>query len=217
MMTARSDAAPNVGTVDAELRVLVRLAAAIAGGSEEVMRACIAAATAVRTAWVEEVILQSYLFAGFPRALNAAREWRRSSGAVAPPSDAGVEYDRASAWRDDGERTCAAVYGEFYQPLRRNIRDLHPALDAWMVVEGYGKVLSRPALDLPRRELCIVAACAAAGQDRQLHAHMHGALNTGSRVEDIADTLDALVGIVSEVDRRRHHHLLTRVTGHHVR
>ena len=34
--------------------------------------------------WVEEVILQSYLFAGFPRALNAAREWRRVSGVAAP-------------------------------------------------------------------------------------------------------------------------------------
>ena len=31
--------------------------------------------------WVEELMLQSYLFAGFPRALNAAREWRRRRAA----------------------------------------------------------------------------------------------------------------------------------------
>ena len=75
--------------------------------------------------------------------------------------------------------TCAAVYGSMYERLRENIRVLHPALDDWMITEGYGKVLSRPGLDLPRRELCIVAACAAAGQDRQLHSHLHGALNVG--------------------------------------
>ena len=48
-----------------------------------------------------------------------------------------------------------------------------------MITEGYGKVLSRPGLDLERRELCIVAACAATEQDRQLHSHLHGALNVG--------------------------------------
>ena len=52
-----------------------------------------------------------------------------------------------------GEATCAAVYGPFYERLRLNIRALHPALDAWMIVEGYGKVLGRPGLDLARREL----------------------------------------------------------------
>ena len=110
--------------------------------------------------WVEEVILQSYLFAGFPRALNAAREWRRISGRAAPESDEGENFENASRWRTEGEATCATVYGPFYERLRHNIRQLHPALDAWMIVDGYGKVLSRPALDLRRRELCVVAACA---------------------------------------------------------
>ena len=44
-----------------------------------------------------------------------------------------------------------------------NLRVMGSPADAWMIVEGYGKVLSRPQLDLRRRELCIVAACAAAG------------------------------------------------------
>ena len=84
------------------------------------------------------------------------------------------------------------VYGEMYERLRVNIRDLHPELDEWMIVEGYGKVLSRPGLDLARRELCIVAACAASRQDRQLHSHLHGALNVGVSRRVVTEALDAL-------------------------
>ena len=34
--------------------------------------------------WVEELLLQTYLFAGLPRALNATREWRRLRRAPPP-------------------------------------------------------------------------------------------------------------------------------------
>jgi 4-carboxymuconolactone decarboxylase len=97
-----------------------------------------------------------------------------------------------------GEETCRRVYGEMYERLRVNIRELHPELDEWMIVEGYGKVLSRPGLDLARRELCIVAACAASGQDRQLHSHLHGALNVGcapSLVDDVLEELAPMLGV----------------------
>jgi 4-carboxymuconolactone decarboxylase len=196
-----------------ELRHLVRLAAAIAGSDEDGIRGALADAAAVRTPWVEEVILQSYLFAGFPRALNAAREWRRVSGVPAPTVDSDAQETAASTWRAAGEVTCAQVYGDFYEPLRRNIRQLHPALDAWMIVEGYGKVLSRPALDLVRRELCIVAACLAAGQDRQLHAHLHGALNVGATPADLRACLSSLTGLVPDDAVARGHHLFSRVVG----
>ena len=79
-----------------------------------------------------------------------------------------------------------------YDRLRENIRHLHPLLDDWMIDEGYGKVLSRSGLDLPRRELCIVAACAATGQDRQLHSHLHGARNAGASVGAVDAAVDSL-------------------------
>ncbi len=181
---------------DAELRALVRMAAVIAGGSEGEMRLAVAeGARGVRRAWGEEVVLQSYLFAGFPRALNAAREWRRLV-ADTPPADEGTEIARVDEWAARGEATCAAVYGTMYEKLRANVRALHPALDSWMVVEGYGKVLSRPGLDLVRRELCILSACAAARQDRQLLSHLHGARNVGAPTELVDATLDALDGAI---------------------
>lgn len=199
--------------LDDETRVLVRTAAQLAGGDALAVRSSLVLAlAAVRAEWVEEVVLQTYLFAGFPRALNAAREWRRISGRSAPQAheDTDVYPDQ---WSTRGEATCATVYGPFYERLRHNIRDLHPALDAWMIVEGYGKVLGRPQLDLARRELCIIAACAIARQDRQLHSHLHGALHTGAHPVVVNATLEAVADLIAEDDVRRYAGLWARVQG----
>ena len=204
----------TVAQLGSEERLLVRLAAAIAAGPETVMRSALSnALQGARAEWIEEVILQSYLFAGFLRTLNAEREWRRVSGrpAPAPASDEGERLDQAPEWQRRGEATCAVVYGRFYDRLRQNVRQLHPALDAWMIVEGYGKVLSRPGLDLARRELCIVAACAVSLQDRQLHSHLHGALHAGASPESISDTLREVAAMVRPHDASRQRLLWDRV------
>jgi 4-carboxymuconolactone decarboxylase len=146
---------------------------------------------------VDEVLLQSYLFAGFPRTLNAVKLWREVSGASAPADDPSASTEYARLWASRGEMACQTVYGPVYETLRANVRALHPALDAWMVVEGYGKVLSRPQLSLVRRELCIVAACAAAEQEPQLHSHVRGALNCGATHDDLAHTLAALTDVIA--------------------
>lgn len=171
------------------------------------------AAQAAPPTHVEEVVLQSYLFCGFPRALNAAREWRRVAPGPAPASDESDDVGLGAEWRERGEQTLAAVYGDMYDKLRLNVRDLHPALDAWMVVDGYGKVLSRPGLDLPRRELCVVAACAAMGQDRQLHSHLRGALNVGVAPDTLRDALEAIVELVLPARMQSARLLLARILG----
>jgi 4-carboxymuconolactone decarboxylase len=206
--------------LDPATAALVRLSARITGGTEEQVREGLAecAQQATPDVWIEELVLQSYLFAGFPRALNAAREWRRSPQATdhRPQSARGTRnegYENLYSWRERGEETCRTVYGPMYEKLRSNIRDLHPALDEWMIVEGYGKVLSREGLDLPRRELCIVAACVAAGQDRQLHSHLHGARNAGVADQVIASALQALDGVVQGESLKSAHLLWQRVKG----
>ena len=160
---------------------------------------------------IEEIILQSYLFAGFPRALNAARTWRTVSGTAAPDRDPESDAADLNVWRKQGIRTCEIVYGDSYERLRRNIRTLHPALDEWMIVDGYGKVLSRPGLDLLTRELCVVAACAVAGQQRQLHSHMRGAINAGAGSDEVGAVLDALEDLVARGDLERYRQLLGKV------
>jgi 4-carboxymuconolactone decarboxylase len=225
-MTLSDGLRATVGTLDAATAALVRQSARITAGSEAEVREGFAECNSsqVSQRWQEELVLQSYLFAGFPRALNAAREWRKSQGADAGDSGersggasfatrANEDYADVFEWRTRGEETCAKVYGGFYEKLRGNIRALSGSLDEWMIVEGYGKVLSRDGLDLARRELCIVAACAAAGQERQLHSHLHGALNAGVEAAVVQAALDALGGVVSDEWLVRGRLLLGRIVG----
>ena len=197
---------------DEPTRRLVRLSAVITAGTEVAVREALAADVDVIPAeWVEELILQTYLFAGFPRALNAMREWRRLRPAA--PAESVTGAGDVDEWRQAGTVTCHEVYGSMYEKLRENIRALHPLLDEWMIVEGYGKVLGRPGLDLPRRELCIVAACAATGQDRQLHSHLHGALNVGVPTDELREALDVLAPLLDDSRASSARLLLARVVG----
>jgi 4-carboxymuconolactone decarboxylase len=212
-MKERATGDVNVHALDPATRELVRLSIVIATAREPELREGMrrAVESSVNPVWVEELILQSYIFAGFPRALNAAREWRRASGIPAPAEDANSSGEHYALWRERGEATCATVYGAAYERLRHNIRELHPALDEWMIVEGYGKLLGRPALDLARRELCIVAVCGALEQERQLHAHLHGALNAGATTAEVSDTLELVAGYVGADAASRYAHLWERV------
>lgn len=202
----------NVPVINARTRYLVRLAAAVAGCSEPKLRAVMAESHSAEWAeQVEEVILQSYLFAGLPRALNAMRAWRATGAQPAQPATHG--YVAMQELRRKGEETCAIVYGSSYERLRENIRALHPELDEWMIVEGYGKVLSRPGLDLRSREMCIVAACAATGQKRQLHSHVRGLRNAGASVAEIHGMLDAISDLIDVDSDRDAREMLAHVVG----
>ena len=212
-MTTGAEARASLAPIEASLRHLVRIAGAIAGLPEGQVRSLMSEALdEVDPISVEEIILQSYLFAGFPRTLNAMRAWRSVSERPAPAIDVEVSPADFETWRGRGEETCAIVYGESYEKLREHIRELHPALDEWIIVDGYGKVLSRPGVDLRTRELCVVAACAVSGQQRQLHSHLHGALNAGSSPGEIAGVLDALGDLISRDDLARYRQLLQKVT-----
>ena len=76
-MTQHSSAEATLTHLDEPTRVLVRLAAVLSAGSESEVRTHLQqASTSTPPVWIEELLLQTYLFAGFPRALNGMREWR---------------------------------------------------------------------------------------------------------------------------------------------
>ncbi len=146
----------------------------------------------------EEVLLQSYLFLGYPAALNAFMLWRKRSGRRAPePADADW-----SAWEQRGVEVCSRVYDGQYEQLRHTVQQLHGDLDRWAVAEGYGKVLGREGLDLVQRELCTVAMLASLTASRQLYAHLRGALNVGADAADVERVLDWIGDLLTR-DRRR--------------
>ena len=167
--------------LDAATSALVALATAIALGDETLVeqhcRTCMA--EGAPETWIDELLLQSTLMVGWPRALIASAICRRVLGPAHSLED-GADYRRIPEWQERGEAVCRTIYGDNYQRLRSNIQELHPALDAWMVTEGYGRTLGRPGLDLARRELTIVAQVAVQGAERQLHAHLRGALHAGT-------------------------------------
>jgi 4-carboxymuconolactone decarboxylase len=216
---------------------LVRVAAALASRDEQILRtALVDTADSAEPAAVEEVLLQSYLFLGFPAAIWGLGIWRSvqvekpitaesrpdssSSDNGEPAEDREVEEDREPAhdWKRTGEELCARVYGDNYEKLRRNVRTLHPELDSWMILEGYGKVLSRSVLDLVTRELCIVAALGVTRWEAQLHSHLRGALNVGSEPAEIEAALETGLRLTEDDEwRSRARVLWERVLERHVR
>lgn len=179
--------------LDAATSALVALATAIALGDEALVeqhcRTCMA--EGAPDTWVDELLLQSTLMVGWPRALIASAICRRVLGPAHGLED-GADYSRLPEWQERGEAVCRTIYGDNYQRLRSNIQALHPALDAWMVTEGYGRTLGRPGLDMARRELTIVAQVAVQGAERQLHSHLRGALHAGTAPE-VVDSALAIV------------------------
>lgn len=179
-------------------RALVRISAAMATRRKEAIRAALGGARGVaEDEEIEEVILQGYLFLGFPASLNAMGLWRRLSGRAAP---APAVADCA-AWEARGETVCGSVYAGQYERLRENIRALHPDLEAWMVMEGYGKVLGRAGLDLRTRELCVAALLAVLGTPKQLYSHLRGALNVGASAPQVEQALDLAGAYMDEATR----------------
>ena len=186
-------------SLDPQTRDLVRFAAAIAQGYEPELRERVGPlrSSQVPAIWVEELLLQSVLMVGYPRALIAFTVWRKFSGVAAPAADPGADYNKAGEWTRRGEELCAVVYGGNYRKLRESVQALHPAVDAWMVTEGYGRTLARPGLDLKLRELCTVAQTAVLEAPRQLHSHMRGALNAGASFGQIEGALSIVNPLLS--------------------
>lgn len=171
-----STPAPSPALRDGLWRLMVALARRDEGALESAWETLLALAEGsadrdrVERA-VEEALLQSLLFLGFPAALTALARWRSRSGR--PPVGPGAP-DRAS-----GEDVCRAVYGEVYEGLRARMAALHPAAERWMVEVGYGEVMGRPGLDLATREILNVALLSATDFTLQLHSHLRGALRAG--------------------------------------
>src|SRR5882672_4821351 len=190
-------------SLDPQTLALVRIAAATATGDETKLRDRMVAARAVHVPpqWVDELLLQSFLNVGYPLALVAFGVWRSVAGPLLE-SEQGepIAHPDWERWTKRGVEACGEVYGRTYHKLMLNLRALHPAIEPLVVVDAYGKILGRPGLDSKRRELCTLAAIAMLRAERQLHAHLRGALSTGSAREDV-DAVLALIEADLPADR----------------
>ena len=190
-------------TASDETGALVRVSASLATRDDErISEALEAAREAARPEAVEEILLQSYLFMGFPSALGAMALWREVSGRPAPDAEGDPQPDELARRMERGERICRIVYGGRYEALRENIRALHPEMERWMLEEGYGKVLGREVVDLVVRELAIAALLAVLGTTVQLHSHLRGALHAGASPSQVEAALAVARDYQTDVQRR---------------
>ncbi len=148
-----------------------------------------------------EVCLQSYLFLGFPRMLNAAEHLHDHWPADREMLDS-INAKDCRDWYDRGEVTCRQVYGDHFDRLKSYLTSVAPEIFQWMLLVGYGKVLSRPGLPLSSRELAIVAMLTVDDRPRQLYAHLRGALNVGVPIDQLRETLDLVASYDGETANR---------------
>jgi len=179
-----------------EATAIVRLGAAAAAGDAVRLAAALDGASSVEADDIEELLLQTYLFAGFPRTINAFftwQAWASRDGRVRGRRR--IEQAEGEDLRGRGETLCRWVYGDHYEPLQIRLNRLHPELAEWTLVEGYGKVLGRPGRPGPeRRELAAVGALIALDAGRQLASHLRGALHVGVEREVLERAAVAVAG-----------------------
>jgi L-asparaginase II/alkylhydroperoxidase/carboxymuconolactone decarboxylase family protein YurZ len=165
----------------AAAEAIVRLGAATASGDAGRLVDALDRSAAIASDDIEELLLQTYLFAGFPRTINAFFTWQGwASRDGRERGERRVEERPAEALRARGESLCRRIYGDHYEPLRIRLERLHPEIAEWTLVEGYGKVLGRPGSPAAdKRELAAVGALIALDAGRQLAAHLRGCLHVG--------------------------------------
>jgi 4-carboxymuconolactone decarboxylase len=176
-------------------QALALAVAAEALGDTLFLRECLLSALAHGATPLEcyEALLQTYLFAGFPAALEGIATFQAlcKENHISFHAPAAAEYD-IPVFRQRGEVFCEEVYTNAYYKMRTNLTALTPDLAEWMIVEGYGKTLTRRGLTPRVRELLNVSVLAVTGWKTQLYSHLRGAMNIGAQPIECIDIVNNL-------------------------
>ncbi len=183
---------------------LVSIAATLCRSDEPLLRLAFSEALSagVSPASIREVILTAYLFDGYPAALEGFRLLSELAGSSGEGGE-DLVYTAKSIhmWRVRGKDLCQKVYGPQYLTLMNRVKSFAPELSDSMIVEGYGKVLSRGCFDIVTRELCVVAILSVKNRPRQLLSHALGALRLGATPESLRSTLDQINKMMKEEEK----------------
>ncbi len=103
-----------------------------------------------------------------------------------------------------GREILKQIGGPGYDGPTNRLAETSPDLAAFTIAYPYGDVLSRPGLDLRRRQLCTVSTLIALGSVQpQLRFHMEGLLNVGGSLQDLVEVLvlsTAILGFPAAID-----------------
>ncbi|MCX7835257.1 MAG: hypothetical protein N2450_04210 [bacterium] len=146
-----------------------------------------------------EAILQTYLFYGFPSAIEGMRLFTEIVSNTNYQTTYPIEC-LCDDWLEKGKIVCQKVYTDHYPRLIEHFRKLSPELTSWMLIEGYGKVLSRPYLKLSDREFLIVAMLSQTTFVRQFESHLYGCKNTGVPMNWILEWMESTRTKINETN-----------------
>jgi 4-carboxymuconolactone decarboxylase len=143
---------------------------------------------------VYELLLQGYLFCGFPSAIESffCLEQALSGKCELDLNDISLRPLESSAVMQKlGAMTGREVHGDKFERIENKISALCPDLGYLMTAAGYGHILSRKGLDIKTRELAVVSSLTALGAYRQLNSHIRGCRNVGCEDSEIYETIFA--------------------------
>lgn len=186
--------------LDRVTRVLASIHALVVVGDEDqllqFMR--IALDDGVEVDRIREILLQSVLFAGIPRSINAFSIFQQevesrglddgpASSLPLPP-----DPDEISAWARRGEALFRSIYPRNHREVTEDLKKSHPELRRNVLLGAYGQILSRDVLAPRERELCAVGALVILRTPRQLVAHIRGARHVGATLDEIREVISQM-------------------------
>ena len=170
-------------------RTLIATKIAATTGRWEALAACIEAGrdSGLDRTELEEALLQTLLFAGFPRVVSAFEVLQTGWLPDDPPAGGGLPADLQL---EAGHRLFDQIYDDKAAAVREMLASYHQELHDYVFDAAYGRILSRPALSGRLRELLAVAALhAMQGQLPQLVAHARGALRLGATEREVREAM----------------------------
>ncbi len=190
------ESALKANRVNINTKLLCLLVSAITIKDKELIKFCfqLLKSKKIPADKVYEAILQTYLFCGFPAAIEALIMFHE----YFPRHNKSKYSYKSEQFLKAGKANCKLIYGSNYEKLIAKFKKISPEMEQWMLIEGYGKVFNRSALRLKVREALNVCMLAVNYYPRQLFSHIKGCKNAGFRKMELLEIIDLILPIMAK-------------------
>jgi alkylhydroperoxidase/carboxymuconolactone decarboxylase family protein YurZ len=154
---------------------------------------------------INEILVQMYAYAGFPRSLNGINTFmsvvdeRKAKGLKDPKGRKATPLPKDLDKDKYGAKVRATLSGLKTIPPPAAWQEFSPIIDTFLKEHLFTDIFARDVLTHQERELATVAALASmSGTQGQLQYHLGAALNTGLTERQIKDFIEVLA---SKVDK----------------
>lgn len=166
---------------------------------------------------VQEVIVQMYAYAGFPRSLNALHTFmevlkeRKRKGIHDTQGKIASPYPANKSKLEFGTENQTRLVGS---PVMGEIYEFSPAIDQFLKEHLFGDIFGRDILDYQTREIATIAALASlAGTDNQLRSHFKVGMHNGLTQDQLNSIVSIIQSKVGEAEGNNAAKILRAVLG----